>query len=77
MTRHIKANRRFRITYDALACVQKELVIMAPDDAEAETMFLRLEDSGAFRNTFEDIEGSHFEVEIVEIEDIGNAITGE
>ena len=77
MTRHIKANRRYKVTYEVLAVVQKELIIMASDDAVAEEMFQRLEDSGAFRNTFEDIKGSHFEVEIVEIEDVGNAITGE
>ena len=77
MTRHIKANRRCRVTYEVLAVIQKELIIMAPDLGEAEAMFERLEESGAFKNTFEDIEGAHMEVEIVEIEDIGNAITGE
>ena len=75
MTRHIKANRRFRVTYEVLVVVQKELIIMASDLAEAEAMFDRLEESGAFENTFEDIEGAHMEVEIIEIEDIGNAIS--
>ena len=60
MTRHIKANRRFKIHYEVLAYVEKHIIVMAPDEAEAEVMFSRLEDSGTLaephRKEFDGVE---------------------
>lgn len=79
VTRMIKAHRKYRVLVDVLVNGEGELVIMAPDEETAEEMAQRLIDAGAFDDFFKENNAKDFnlDVSIVNIEDIGNAITGE
>lgn len=76
MTRHITANRRYRVVVDVLANGESELIVVAPDEDTAEVMAQRLIDAGAFVDfvkTSQDIE-LNLDISIAYVEDIGNAI---
>jgi hypothetical protein len=74
----IKAHRRYRVTVDVLANGEGELVIMAPDEGTAEEMAQQGIEAGAFNDFFKENNAKfNLDISIVNIEDIGNAITGE
>ena len=79
MTRMIKAQRIYRISYSVTAYVVDEVELVANDDGEAEDKFLHMVDIGKFHDTFSNRAQDEYglEVEIDFLEDIGNAITGE
>ena len=79
MTRHIKADRRYRVVVDIMASGEGELIVVAPDEGTAEDMAQQGIEAGAFNDFFRENNAKKFnlDISIANIEDIGNAITGE
>ena len=79
MTRMIKAHRRYRIVVDIMASGEGELIVVAPDEGMAEDIAQQSIDTGAFRDFLKENNPKKFnlDISITNIEDIGNAITGE
>ena len=79
MTRHIKADRRYRVVVDIMASGEGELIVAASDEGIAEQLAQQRIEAGTFNNFFKESNAKKFnlDISVAYIEDIGNAITGE